>query len=243
MDGKPSSVATNSTQSEAVRRKPDGRVESINLDTGRYDVRMAQGANYASQSEKVSEGLQAALQSAPSLAPILAPLMLELQNLPNGERYVRMLMAMTPPEVQAIFNEDADTEVPPHVQAKLAEFQKQMQAMQQALQESEEEMKRLEAQVNDKDAKNDIAMYEAETKRMQALNPPEAPTMPPEVVQALAMQLAEVMLSMGDPTQEPPEPEPAMAERPDAPIAGDGGAEFGPPEGSEYPIDPQQPAR
>jgi hypothetical protein len=188
LDGQQSQVTIDPSMPQAVAKRGK-RVVAINPSVGAYDVRVKPGANYVTQRAEAAEGLTAALQAAPQASPVLLPALMKLQDWPDAERYSRMLLAMAPPEVQAIANEgqgDDEEDIPPRAQAQMRQMQAQMQQMAQMLDAAEPELQRLQAELDrlkaDRrletarlaaemeadEANEDTDRYRAETERIKA---------------------------------------------------------------------------
>jgi len=178
-------------QGPAVR-KQGNKIVAINPGVGAYDVRVVSGPNYVTQRQEAAEGIAQVLQAAPQFAPVLAPVLMKLRDWPDAEKTARMLLAMAPPEVQRIVNEDnGDGQpIPPQVQAQLQQMQQQMQQMEAMLDAGEKEIGRLQqenqglqqdrsieaaklaAQTESDEADEDVARYRAETERLKILAGP-----------------------------------------------------------------------
>ncbi len=141
-DGTPGSVMVD----------PDGRTQKkgktatvINPTVGSYDVQIKIGPSYGTLREETVEQITRVIQSAPSTAPALLPMWAKMQDWPDSDKVAKLLMAMAPPEVQAIEAEDSD--IPPAIQAQLQQQKQQIQQMQQMLQQASQQLEQAE---NDK---------------------------------------------------------------------------------------------
>jgi len=177
---------------------PNAKIPSFNLSQGTYDVRVKTGPSYATMRQESSQALTEIVRSSPELMTVLGPSWARLQDWPDAEKISKLLTAMAPPQVQAIENEDAN--IPPEAQGIVSSLKAQIEQMKQQLQEATQAADKQQAQVfQDHEAneiareKNEIAMYEAETKRIAALKPPE-PAMTPEQVQMLVLQMLQNMM-------------------------------------------------
>lgn len=194
MDGQQGAVMIDPSMQQAVAKRGK-RVIAINPTVGQYDVRVKPGPSYTTQREEAVEGIKASLGASPAAAGVLLPAMMKMQDWPDADRYARMLIAMLPPEVQAIANEgqgDDEEEIPPQVQAKLRQMQGHMQQMAQMLDAGEQHVQKLEADAQRLQAENqqlkadrgletarlaaemeadeaneDTARYRAETERLK----------------------------------------------------------------------------
>jgi hypothetical protein len=187
-DGSNDAIDIDPQMGQAVRRER-GKVVAINPGVGTYDVRIQAGANYVTQRQEAAEGITEILQAAPQFAPVLAPSLVKLKDWPDADKVARMLLAMAPPEVQAIANEGQDGEqpIPQQVRAQLQQMQQQMQEMGQMLDAGEKELERLQGESEQLKADKQIEMgklalqaeegesqeaidaYRAQTERIKAL--------------------------------------------------------------------------
>ena len=126
------------------------------LTTGKYDVTDKVGPSFASQREDMREDIGQLIQAMPAAAPVLMDLWVKSMDIPDGEKIVRRLEALLPPQVQG--DDPA-----------MAAAQQQMQAMAQ-------EMAKLQAEAQDKQTEAalkaqelQIKAYEAQTDRIEAM--------------------------------------------------------------------------
>ena len=126
------------------------------LTTGKYDVTDKVGPSFASQREEMREDIGQLIQAMPAAAPVLMDLWVKSMDIPDGEKIVRRLEALLPPQVQG--DDPA-----------MAAAQQQMQAMAQ-------EMAKLQAEAQDKQTEAalkaqelQIKAYEAQTDRIEAM--------------------------------------------------------------------------
>lgn len=199
--------------------KPQAKTPTFNMSHGTYDVRVKTGPAYATMRQEASEALTAIVGKSPELMSVLGPTWARMQDWPDAEKVSKLLMAMAPPQVQAIENEDAS--IPPEAQGIVSNLKAQIEQMKQQLQQATQAADIQQAKIfqdhesNEIDRqKNDIAMYEAETKRIAALKPPD-PGMSPEQVQLLVMQMMQQAIQTPPPMyQEQREPA-NMQQQPD----------------------------
>ncbi len=189
-----------------ARSNHQGQVPVINLNSGTYDVRVKAGPSYATQRQESSEALTEIIGKSPEMMTVLGPMWARMQDWPEAEKMSKILLSMAPPQVQAIENES--TKLPPEAQGIVASLQAQLEQMKAQLQEAsqaadENQTKAMQAHAQNETAreKNEISMYEAETKRIVALKPPD-PGMTPEQVQLLVMQMMHQSLQSKMPIQQ-----------------------------------------
>jgi hypothetical protein len=191
--------------------KPQAKTPTFNLSHGTYDVRVKTGPAYATMRQEASEALTAIVGKSPELMSVLGPSWARMQDWPDADKIAKLLMSLAPPQVQAIENEDMS--IPPEAQGIVASLKSQLEQMKQQLQQVTQAADTQQAKIfQDHETneinrqKNDIAMYEAETKRIAALKPPD-PGMTPDQVQLLVMQLMQQSAQPAPMYQESPESE------------------------------------
>lgn len=241
IDGESSFVQLNPSMKKAVRLDPKGKVKAFNPNVGVYDVIVKSGPSYTTMREETVDDLAEMIKQQPQLAPVLGPMWARLRNMPQGDKISKLLLAMAPPQVQAIEGEDQD--IPPQVAAQMQQMKQQMAQMNdlmgkaaQHIQqlESEQQAKHLEALANA--AKIRVDHINAETNRIKALG---AGMTAPQV-QALVMQVLQEVLSGGQQGGQQPPAAPMLIDAgapPDQPLLPDGMDTNGPP-GQPQPPDP-----
>lgn len=185
-----------------VRIDPDGQgyqqdngVPVISPQSGTYDVRVKAGPSYSTQRQEASAALTEVVTRSPQLMPILGPMWARMQDWPEAEKVSKLLLAMAPPAVQAV--EQGDSDLPPAAQAQIVALQQQLQQAQQQIQQLSQVADEGLRKMQQDHEKLEVERYDAETRRITALKPPD-PGMTPEQVQLLVYQL----LMQG---QQPPE--------------------------------------
>lgn len=203
-------------EAKVIRISPDsasnhsGQVPLINPASGTYDVRVKAGPAYATQRQEASEALTEIVGKNPAMMAVLGPTWARMQDWPDADKVAKLLLTMAPPQVQAIENDDS--KLPPEAQGIVASLKAQLEQAKQMLQEASQAADQNQTKVAQDHAaneidrqKNEIAMYDAETKRIVALKPTD-PGMTPEQVQMMVMELMQNMMpapQMGEP-QSPP---------------------------------------
>lgn len=234
-----------------VRITPDaqsnhtGQVPIINPSSGTYDVRVKAGPSYATQRQESSEALTEIIGKSPEMMTVLGPMWARMQDWPEAEKMSKILLSMAPPQVQAIENET--TKLPPEAQGIVASLQAQLEQTKQQLKEAsqaadENQTKAMQAHATNETnrEKNEIAMYEAETKRIVALKPPD-PGMTPEQVQLLVMQMmrqSQPAPQIGAQSPQAAEPEPMQPEQMEMPPEGQMMMPEGMPQDMQEPTSP-----
>lgn len=209
-DGSIDAVKINPDMEQAKQRTEDALV--INPSVGQYDVRVRVGPSYSTLRQESAEAIGQLLQGNPAAFAVLGPEWAKMQDWPNAEKVSKMLLAMAPPQVQALSQGDQD--IPAPVQAQMQGMKQQMEQMQQALQAAQQqiETQTVEAMRKMAEADKDRAVdaYRAETERMKVMQP----AMGPQEIQALVLQTVQQLLTS---PPIPPEPQAPPVQPPMAP--------------------------
>jgi exonuclease VII small subunit len=208
IDSQPGQISIDPKQAQAVAETPQGLV--INPNVGKYDVRVTVGASFSTQRTQAQQQFTELMRAAPNLMPAVAPLWAQTLDIQNSDKLAEVLIAVAPPEVQAVLKPKDNKE--PSTAELSAKLEQMNQALEQAIavaKEAEQDLDECQAKLQEAEDKNAIAAYEAETKRMVGLKD----AINPAQVQQLVVQTIEQMLSNPNPLpgEEPEE----MAEQPD----------------------------
>jgi hypothetical protein len=195
------------------------KVVAINPSVGAYDVRVKSGPSYTSQRQEQADQMGQLIQAKPELMQIIGDEWIKSMDWPGAEKIAQRLKAMLPPQLQAL--EDEQEELPPEAIKQIQGLQQQIQELSQALENAaaEADDKRIEKEKAEADML--IRGYDAVTNRMKVV-----PPMTPEQVQAIAMQTVQQALSVPPVDQQdaqPPMPEmppPEMAPQDQPPQGG-----------------------
>ena len=123
---------------------------------GKYDIRIAAGADYNTQREEAREVLIELGRAYPQLMEISGDLIVRAFDFPDADKIADRLKMLLPPQLQE--NEDGAPDLPPELQQQMQQIQQQMQQMEQALQQASQ-------QLNDKSADRELEMLKAEIKQ------------------------------------------------------------------------------
>jgi len=182
-DGEPDHVMIDPSINTAVQvvkdeneQKEIGKI--YNLGVGKYDVVVNVGPSYTTKRQETADFMTSAMQAAkdPGAAAVLTYLAMKNQDVAGAEEAVKMLKAMLPPPAQQAMGDDEDQQIPPQVQAQIAQMTQAMQAMQGQLQqagmvieERDAAMKDLKAKADGKSVDALAKMYEADKKALTEL--------------------------------------------------------------------------
>lgn len=198
MDGAADMVRLDPQQPQAVGKGTDGK-EIYNLGVGVYDVAVSSGPSYTTRRQEAADAMVQMTQGNPQLMPLIGDLMVKSMDWPMADEISERLKALLPPEIKRL--EETDEEIPPRVLEMMDQVQQQMQAMDKAINDREQAIIALQAQLkeaSDKTAlearKVEVSAYDAETKRLQA----QAAMMTPEQVQAIVMNALASLMTTPD---------------------------------------------
>ena len=105
---------------------------------GKYDIRIAAGADYNTQREEAREVLIELGRAYPALMEIAGDLIIRAFDFPDADKISERLKMLLPPQLQ---DKDGDApDMPPELQQQMQQMQQQMQQMEQALQQAQAEL-------------------------------------------------------------------------------------------------------
>jgi hypothetical protein len=189
-DGSEEFARIDPEQEEARRdiRDVSGQViERIyNPGVGRYDVTVTVGPGYSTKRQEAAEFLTQVVQSSDAMMQVAGDLMFKALDMPYADELADRMRKMMPPQLQ----EQAGPQVPPEVQQRMEAMGQQMAQLQEQLSAAAAQLgdKRMEyegkrADLLIKERELAIREFDAETKRIQAVQG----GMGPEAIQALVL--------------------------------------------------------
>ena len=196
MDGQTTMAKINPMQPEPVRELKDQNGVTIekfyNPGVGRYDVVVTTGPSYLTKRQEAMDAMSQILQGSPQLWAVAGDLFVKNMDWPGAEELAERLRKTIDPKLL----QDQDD---PALQAANQQIQvltQEMQAMQQMLQNVQQSMEAQKMKVDTFKAESDaeIKAYEAETRRLQAVQT----GMTPEQVQDIIMQTMRDIATVGD---------------------------------------------
>jgi len=173
-----------------------------NPSVGKYDVVVVTGPGYATKRQEALEAMGQLLQGNPQLWQVAGDLFVKNMDWPGAQEMAKRFAKTIDPKLM----EDGDK--PPELQAA----EQQMQAMGQELDQLHEMLKNvgksIEAQeMQRKDFEAEVKMYEAETKRIAAVQA----GMTEQQIQDIAMGVVAAAMESQNMMNEMPEmPQPEM---------------------------------
>lgn len=185
-------------QAYQEQKKEGDEVAAIfNPNVGRYDVVADVGPGYATRRQEAFNAMTQIATQNPTFMNVAGDLMFKSADFPLADELAERWSRTIPPAVKG----DAP---PPEVQ----QMQQQMQTMQNAI-------AALQEKLTNKDADHNIRSYEAETKRITAIGN-SGPTITPDEIRPVFMQLMAEILSGGSPEGEEGQQQPQGMQMPQA---------------------------
>lgn len=123
---------------------------------GKYDIRIAAGADYNTQREEAREVLIELGRAYPQLMEISGDLIIRAFDFPDADKIADRLKMLLPPQLKGDEEGEAP-QIPPELQQQIMQMQQQMQQAEQALQQMSQELK-------DKSADRELELLKAEIK-------------------------------------------------------------------------------
>ena len=150
-DDKEEQIVLDPAQRQAVAQQQDqatGKIRrAFNPSVGEYGVTVTIGPSYATKRIEAGEQMMAFARAMPQIAQSVADLIVKQQDWPGAEEFATRLAKMLPPGLLTPDMKD----VPPQVQAMLAQMQKQLMGL---MQERQQMMRAL----SDKQADRAVAL-------------------------------------------------------------------------------------
>ena len=194
-------IDPNAPQALVKTEDERGEIQRIfNPLIGTYDVYTTVGPSYTTKRIEAVEAMTQMTQANPALWQVIGDLLVKNMDWPGAEDMAKRLkFTLLPPIQQELSQKEA---IPPEVQQAMAQAAQQMQQLQQQIQQMGQALNNAAQQVDkleeDRELKlQELALkgYEAETKRIQAVNS----GMTPEQIQLLVMQTLQQTLTAPDP--------------------------------------------
>src|SRR6202165_613189 len=161
-DGTTMNVALDPQMKQAyykhVMQDQQSVIHVLNPGVGRYDVQADIGPNYATQREEAFEAFKLVLTQSPQLASILGDILFRAADFPHADEAAERLRRMVPPHALG--------EGPSATEQALMQ---QVQNLQNLFSKSLEDQTTLRIKLRGKEEKNEVAIFDALTKRLQVL--------------------------------------------------------------------------
>ena len=186
IDGETKMARIDPTQPEPVREVRDQQgvvIEKIyNPGVGKYDVVVTTGPSYLTKRQEAMDAMSQILQGSPQLWAVAGDLFVKNMDWPGSEELAQRLRKTIDPKLL----EDQDDPALQAANKQIQVMMQEMQTMQQMLQNVTQSMEAQKLQIDTFKAEADaeVRAYEAETRRLAALQA----GMTPEQVQEVVMQ-------------------------------------------------------
>jgi hypothetical protein len=193
LDGEVSMVKINPEQPEAVKKITDETgvvIEKIyNPSVGTYDVVATTGPGYMTKRQEALEAMAQILQGNPQLWSVAGDLFVKNMDWPGAQEMSKRLAKTIDPKLMSETDED------PALQAAQQQIQAMGQEMEGMAQMLQNVGKSIEMQdLERKDFEAQIKLFDAETKRLSAVQA----SMSPEQIQDIVMGTVHGMMINGD---------------------------------------------
>jgi len=214
VDGETNMVKIDPTQPMPMRElrdpnNPDVVIDKIyNPGVGKYDVCVTTGPSYMTKRQEALDAMTQLLQGNPQLWAVAGDLFIKNMDWPGAEEMAQRFAKTIDPKLLA------DEDKSPQLQAA----EQQMQAMQAEMDKMHSMLQSVHKSVEVQDLERKefeaaIKAYDAETKRMQALQA----SMSPEQIQDIVMGTVHGMITSGDLMGEMPSQQLMGEEQPPTP--------------------------
>jgi hypothetical protein len=183
----------NPAQPEAVRKIVNEEGIEIakiyNPNVGTYDVQVSSGPSYMTRKQEAMDTMGQILQTNPALWSVAGDLFVKNMDWPGAETMAKRFEKMLDPKVLQ------DTDESPEAQAMRMQMEQMAQEMEATTAQIQQLMQSYEMQKLAIDEQNaQIKAYDAETKRLSAMQA----GMTPEQVQDIVQGTIAAALDMGD---------------------------------------------
>lgn len=152
----------------------------FDLTLGKYDLVVKAGPSFTSRREEAANQMIELVRAFPMAAPVIGDLLAKNLDWPGADDLEQRLHALLPPQVQqAIAGQQPPSPEQQQMQAQMQQMQQAGQQLQQALQQTQAQLEQLKQDKSLEMRKLEIDAFEAETRRIAAMNK----TTPPGVQQ------------------------------------------------------------
>ena len=182
VEGEVGMARINPAQPEAVRKIVDEQgieiMKIYNPNVGTYDVHVSSGPSYMTRKQEAMDTMGQILQTNPALWGVAGDLFVKNMDWPGAETMAKRFERMLDPKVLA------DTDESPEAQVMRQQMEQMAQAMEQTNAQIQQLMQSYEMQKLAIDEQNSqIKAYEAETKRLSAMQAGLSPEQIQDIVQ------------------------------------------------------------
>jgi hypothetical protein len=207
-DGESGMVKINPMQQEPVKKIRDEQgivVDKVyNPGVGKYDVRVITGPGFQTKRQESLEAMAQLLQGNPQLWTVAGDLFIKNMDWPGAQEMSKRFAKVIDP---AIIGDDEDNPALAAAKQQIEAMNAEMQQMSGMLQNVQQSMEARDLQI--KEFKADVDMYNAETKRIAAVQA----GMTEQQIQDIAMGVVAAAME-SNATMAMPEVQPEMVEVP-----------------------------
>lgn len=145
--------------------------KAVDLSAGKYDVAMSTGPSFTTRRVEAADAMMQAVQVWPQLISVAGDLVAKAQDWPGAEEISARLQKTIPPELLAGEKGPDGQPIgpPPPTTEQLQQVTQVATQLHGKLQEVSAENEQLKQKAAIEEQKNQIAMYDATTKRIEAL--------------------------------------------------------------------------
>jgi hypothetical protein len=198
-DGEPDSAKIDPTQAEPVKKIVDQNgleIDKIyNFGVGTYDVMVTTGPSYMTKRQEALESMGQLLQGNPQLWAVAGDLFIKNMDWPGAQEMAKRFAKTIDPKLMDDGDKDPALQAAEQQMQAMAKEMEQMHGMLQNVSKSIE-MKDIEIKEN----ANLIKAFDAETKRISAIQA----SMSPEQIQDIVLGTVHGMITSGDLISEMP---------------------------------------
>ena len=211
-DDSATNVRLDPSAPEAIQEFKDekGAIQRIfNPNVGTYDVYTTTGPSFTSRRVEAVEAMTAMTQANPALWGVIGDQLVENMDWPGAEEMSeRLKLTLIPPVQEMLKKDKGEPEIPPQIQQVMDQLKQQVDVMQQAGAQIEQENIDLKADAANKAAEIEIKRIEANTKAYAAITSRlqvVGPLLNPQEVKQLADETKREAMEQPDPGQPPSE--------------------------------------
>ena len=192
-DGEPGMVKINPMQQEPVKKIVNEQgivIEKIyNPGVGKYDVRVITGPGFQTKRQESLEAMGQLLQGNPDLWRVAGDLFIKNMDWPGAQEMAKRFAKVIDP---SIIGDDEDNPALAAAKQQMEAMNAEMQQMADMLQNVQQSIEARDVQI--KEFKAEVDMYNAETNRIKAVQE----SMTPEQIQEIVLGTLHAALDSGD---------------------------------------------
>lgn len=118
----------------------NGKAIKYDLSSGKYDVTISQGPNYATKRQEAVDSMLSLVSSMPQVGQFITDLLVKNMDWPGSEEFSERLKRTIPPEILGDDGNEQGEELPPQVANQLKMLSEQNNQLTQALNQANDEI-------------------------------------------------------------------------------------------------------